>query len=75
MPDLCDSKRVKEPKENILNDTKTPIDVASGESSHNNENDSDVGVGNQEVENALNDNQQNDQVVERSHSTLRNSHY
>ena len=83
MLDMCDGNSVNETKENLLNDTNTHIDVASSESSedshsessHNNENDSDIGVGSQEVENTLNDNQQNDQVVECSHSRLRNSHY
>ncbi|KAI9174421.1 hypothetical protein LWI28_017005 [Acer negundo] len=83
MLDLCVSDIVNEPKENHFDDTNAPLDVASNEfsedshseSSHNNEHDSDVGVGSQEIENALNDNQQDDQVVERPHFRLRNSHY
>ncbi|KAK0583607.1 hypothetical protein LWI29_000140 [Acer saccharum] len=59
----------------MLNDTKTPIDVASSVSSQDDENDSHVEVVSQGLENALNDNQQNDQVVEHSHPRLRNLHY
>ncbi|KAK0600566.1 hypothetical protein LWI29_016181 [Acer saccharum] len=75
MLNLCDDNDVNEPKENMLNDTKTPIDVASSVSSQDDENDSHVEVESQGLENALNDNQQNDQVVEHSHPRLRNLHY
>ncbi|KAK0588753.1 hypothetical protein LWI29_005016 [Acer saccharum] len=60
MLNLCDDNGVNEPKENMLNDTKTPIDVASSVSSQDDENDSHVEVVSQGLENALNDNQQND---------------
>ncbi|KAK0587530.1 hypothetical protein LWI29_024466 [Acer saccharum] len=75
MLNLCDDNGVNEPKENMLNDTKTPIDVTSSVSSQDDENDSHVEVESQGLENALNDNQQNDQVVEHSHPRLRNLHY
>ncbi|KAK0605240.1 hypothetical protein LWI29_024494 [Acer saccharum] len=75
MLNLCDDNGDNEPKENMLNDTKTPIDVASSVSSQDDENDSHVEVVSQGLENALNDNQQNDQVVEHSHPRLRNLHY
>ena len=75
MLNLCDDNGVNKPKENMLNDTKTPIDVASSVSSQDDENDSRVEVVSQGLENVLNDNQQNDQVVELSHPRLRNLHY
>ncbi|KAK0577488.1 hypothetical protein LWI29_033847 [Acer saccharum] len=75
MLNLCDDNGVNEPKENMLNDTKTLIDVASNVSSQDDENDSHVEVKSQRLENALNDNQQNDQVVKHSHPRLRNLHY
>ncbi|KAK1590971.1 hypothetical protein Q3G72_000097 [Acer saccharum] len=75
MLNLCDDNGVNEPRENMLSDTKTPIDVASSVSSQDDENDSHVEVVSQGLENALNDNQQNDQVVEHSHPRLRNLHY
>ncbi|KAK0607836.1 hypothetical protein LWI29_021318 [Acer saccharum] len=75
MLNLCDNNGVNEPKENMLNDTKTHIDVASSVSSQDHENDSHVEVESQGLENALNDNQQNDQVVEHSHPRLRNLNY
>ncbi|KAI9191246.1 hypothetical protein LWI28_005814 [Acer negundo] len=73
--DIYDGNGVNEPNENILNDTNTHIDVTSNESSQKDENDSVDEVGSLENEYALIDNQQNDQVVESSHSRLRNSHY
>ena len=75
MLNLCDENGVNEPKEKFLNDIKTPIDEASSVSSQDDENDSLVEVESQGVENALNNNQQNDQVVEHSHPRLRNLHY
>ncbi|KAK0586597.1 hypothetical protein LWI29_009370 [Acer saccharum] len=75
MLNLCDDNGVNESKENMLNDTNTPIDVASSVSSQDDEIDSHVEVVSQGLENALNDNQQNDQVVEHSHPRLRNLHY
>ncbi|KAK0595647.1 hypothetical protein LWI29_008688 [Acer saccharum] len=75
MLNLCDGNGVNESKENMLNDTNTPIDVASSISSQDDEIDSNVEVVSQGFENALNDNQQNDQVVEHSHPRLRNLHY
>ncbi|KAK0572825.1 hypothetical protein LWI29_037799 [Acer saccharum] len=44
MLNLCDDNGVNESKENKLNDTKTPIDVASNVSSQDDENDSHVEV-------------------------------
>ncbi|KAK0586757.1 hypothetical protein LWI29_011742 [Acer saccharum] len=44
MLNLCDDNGVNEPKENMLNDTKTPIDVASSVSSQDDENDSHIEV-------------------------------
>ena len=71
MLNLCDENDVNEPKENVLNDTKPPIDVASSVSSQDDENDRhvEVEVESQGLENALNDNQQN-AVVERKTRVL-----
>ncbi|KAK0576901.1 hypothetical protein LWI29_025072 [Acer saccharum] len=50
MLNLCDDNGVNEPKENMLNDTNTPIDVASSVSSQDDEIDSHIEVVSQGLE-------------------------
>ena len=57
MLNLCKDNSVNEPNENLVNDTIAPIDVASSESSQDDNKDSCIEVQSQGSKNVLNDNQ------------------